>query len=72
MFARTDFILRPSQTLNLRYTHSRLSGENFNSDDTKTRAEVGVFQRDTALAFRSSRDNHAAPRIRLHCELTRI
>lgn len=35
LFARTDFVLSNSHTLNVQYTHTRLRGENFNFDSPR-------------------------------------
>jgi hypothetical protein len=50
VFARTDFILTPSQTLNLQYTYSRLKGENFNFDSP---------QQDVAVTANFTRSTHS-------------
>ncbi len=46
LFARTDFVLSNSHTLNVQYTHTRLRGENFNFDSPRIdQAETANYAR---------------------------
>ncbi|HMQ03078.1 MAG TPA: carboxypeptidase regulatory-like domain-containing protein [Pyrinomonadaceae bacterium] len=46
LFARTDFILNQTNTLNLQYTYTRMRGENFNFDSPRqTTAETANYTR---------------------------
>jgi hypothetical protein len=56
VFARTDFILNPTNTLNIQYTFTRLRGENFNFDNVlqTTAATANYTRKNSSNGIKSS------------------